>query len=390
MENKIVTPEMAEVKYLVNDSEIRALNTRDDLEEYIQFRKDHDLWVIPTVRECIAVGINSLTDINAVREKVSLTDDEVAKTISNENHFSLWLSSLFNGHLVYPIRYTGFLDVLARAGLNCRLMIQDEDKGDIEAMLVSRKAALISEGFSLNGQDCKVLIRDGKVSSMKSSRYEIFSEKDIVETTEDELKKVFPDLQYSSGVVSHEGIRLIYKLNATDEEEALVNLIGQYLSGSYTIKSYIQVCSSDVGNSSVSITPFIKINGVDSRLGSRIAMRHDIGNTLDDYRKILPQIAASLQEGEDQIELLGDTMLTNAADVFTDLCEQLHFSKKQYEVVQQSLVINKACTAMEVYLGINEVATKMMVDANISRVIELQEMVSKTIYADYKALDNKH
>lgn len=32
------------MKYLKNDDEIRILNTQEDLEEYLTFRKKHDEW----------------------------------------------------------------------------------------------------------------------------------------------------------------------------------------------------------------------------------------------------------------------------------------------------------------------------------------------------------
>lgn len=371
----------------LQDYEEKLLNNREDLQEYLDHIEATDKWVTPTVNECQVLGLDATTNVEEVLKvnKVSLDNDQVRATIENENHFSLYVNNLF-GSLVHPVRYTAFPDIEARAGLYGRTLENTVEKQDIQVLPVRIKAFWLSQSFALNAEPCKILIRDGKVSSMKSKKYQPFMQWDVIAHTENRLSNIFPDFKYSTGRVSHEGLVVEYKLNAKMMEDGFANLLAQFGFGvtADDIRTKLLVSTSDIGSSCVAASPIIEIQGTPMRLGKRLELRHDVGNTLEMWEELLTEVASSLQEAEDRVEELGNTAVTNAQTVFETMAEELKIPKKIYQSVQFI-----ATSAMDIYLALNQCVGDMAGDLNLAQFVDMQEKVARYLYADYAAYDRR-
>ncbi|MBP3783853.1 MAG: hypothetical protein J6I68_11460 [Butyrivibrio sp.] len=378
---------MDQNKIFLNDYEEKMLNSREALQEYLDHIEATDKWVTPTVNECQVLGLDSQTNVEEVLKvnNVSISNDEVMATIENDNHFSLYVNNLF-GNLVHPVRYTAFPDIEARAGLYGRAIENSTEKQDIQVLPVRIKAFWLSQCFALNAEPCKILVRDGKISSMKSKKYQPFMQWEVVSHTENRLSSIFPEYEYSTGRVSHEGLVVEYKLNAKMMEDGFANLLSQFGFGltADDIKTRLLVSTSDIGSSCVAASPIIEVQGTPMRLGKRIELRHDVGNTLEMWEEALTKVAASLQEAEDRVEELGNTSIVNAQSVFETMAEELKIPKKIYQSVQFI-----ATSAMDIYLALNQCVGDMAGDLNLSQMIDMQEKVARYLYVDYAAYDRR-
>lgn len=374
-------------KIYLRDYEEKMLETREDLQEYLDHIKATDKWVSPTVNECQLLGIDATTNVAEVLKvnNISISNEQVKATIENENHFSLYVNSLF-GNLVYPVRYTAFTDIEKRAGLEGRAIENSAEKPDIQVLPVRIKAFWLSQCFTLNAEPCKILIRDDKISSMKSKKYQPFMQWDVITHTESRLSDLFPEYEYHNGRVSHEGLVAEYQLNAKMMEDGFANLLSQFgfTVDANDIKTKLLVSTSDIGSSCVAASPIIEVEGVPMRLGKRIELRHDAGNTLEMWEEGLTNVAASLQEAEDRVEELGNTIVSNAQSVFETMAEELKIPKKIYQSVNFI-----ATSAMDIYLALNQCVGDMAADLNLAQFIDMQEKVARYLYADYAAYDRR-
>ena len=96
-----------------------------------------------------------------------------------------------------------------------------DEKPLISVLPTMEKAQWLSRGFSLHKADCKILYRDGKVSSMLSKEYEILPANETIPRFERKLREDHPDLTFSSGMFSHEYLVLDYMLNDDIMEDSL-------------------------------------------------------------------------------------------------------------------------------------------------------------------------
>ena len=378
---------MEQEKIYLHDYEEKLLDTREDLQEYLDHIKATDKWVTPAVNECQVLGLDSQTNIEEVLKinKVSISNDDVMATIENENHFSLYVNNLF-GNLVHPVRYTAFPDIEARAGLYGRAIENSVEKQDIQVLPVRIKAFWLSQCFALNAELCKILVRDGKVSSMKSKKYQPFMQWDVISHTENRLSSIFPEYEFSAGRVSHEGLVVEYKLNAKIMEDGFANTLSQFGFGltADDINTRLIVSTSDIGSNCVSASPIMEVQGVPMRLGKRIELRHDVGNTLEMWEEALANIAVSLQEAEDKVEELGNISIVNAQNVFETMAEELKIPKKISQNIQFI-----ATSAIDIYLALNQCVDDMAGDLNLSQMIDLREKVARYLYVDYEAYDRR-
>lgn len=374
------------MKFLNNDYEERTLSTREDLQEYLSFRSDHDEWLIPFCNECAAVGISNLGEIDQTN-----TMDTAPELIQEAMENKLLL--VYPNNMIpeiKPIRYTAFPDILARAGLKGRTIEQMVDKGNIAALDPIIKGQWLSTGLSLNSNECKILIRDGKISAMKSHEYQIFKELDLVNLLEDELGKNWEDFEYVDGRVSHEFLSINYNLNCQDMEDSFRFRMQDLGVTVDEIHSGIQMSTSDVGNSSVIMAPYLILNKIKIAMGKPVYIRHDTSNSLDTILTKTQFLATSFKEAEDEIEKLGNTQISYPSDCFMNLVKEQKLPKKLAESIADRLKTLSDATAMDVYIALNELVDLHYAQGKIglSVLLNEQEQVGRLLYINYTDFDH--
>ncbi len=372
--------------YFSSDLEEKVLHTRKEVGEYADFHAEHDVWLTPEIRECQLLGFTSL-DAEAEKKRHKLSDEDTDAVLSSPTHFALWVNSLFASH-VLPIREIAMEDVWRRAEMLCPSMTRDDDRKEITAIPPQRRAAIASETMTYHANKMQVLFRDGAISGAKSDQYQIFREKDIIASLEKELKDLYPDAEFVEGTVSHTRMALQYKLNADAEEFAFADKLMQLMPslGNIKAEAYVWLISSDVGDNAVTAVSEININGQAMRLGKRIALRHDKGNTLGMFEKMLAEdLGKVLREAEDQVEMLGNLTLKNPNEVLYALCDKNGIAKSKYSGAMVS-----GDTAMDVYFSAAEISSSTATDS-LQKQVEIQDKLASILFRPslFKELDEK-
>lgn len=379
------------MKYLNYDYEEKVLKTEADLKDYLDFRSQNDIWIFPFTNECACVGINLLSRRDTSEIPEGITEEMYSEAYSS-NRLLLVYPNNFKSE-VLPIRYTAFQDICNRAGLKGRTIEQLCDKGNIAALDPQIKGQWLSTGMSLNGNECKILIRDEKISSMKSHEYQIFPEKEIVNLLEYELENEWPDFSYNGGRVSHEYLWVDYKLNAYIMEESFKLKLKGLLNDHTRIKTLtagVTMATSDVGNSSVTITPYYELDGTKIRLGDPIHVRHDTCNSLKKVQEEMSHMAASFREAEERIEVLGNTTIEHPKECFLNIVNEFKLPKGTASVIAEEFW-DAQSTAIDIFIRLNDLVERHFENSNMSltSLINLSENVSKLMYIDFEKFDKK-
>ena len=375
------------MKFLRTDVEERKLNTREELQEYLEFRTKNDVWCRPAVNETSVVGIGVSETMH--QEDINIPE-EVRKVALADNQLLYAFPCNFIPTIL-PIRYTAFPDICNRAGLKGRTIEAFMPKNKLGILDPVIKAYFLSTGLSLNAYDCNILIRDEKVSSVKSHEYQIFPEEALINLLEDELRITWKHFTYSTGAVSHEYLSVSYLLHATDMEESFrLRLEDMGVEKIPTIQAGVQLSTSDVGNSAVSIAPYYLMDGCKIYLGKPAKIRHDKGRTLTDLENVLHKVGALFREAEEEIETLGNTEIQYPADCFLNLVNENSLPKTTAKEMVNRWYTSQEATALDIYIALNKLVERHYATSQMSlkAFIEMSELVAGLMYVDYTKFDH--
>ena len=105
-------------KYLKFDDQVTVLTKHKELQQYLQFRKENDVWVQPYIKETTVVGIE---DHPLFLSQYFLSNGIELNDESNEcvKDTGMFLTFPMNGERkIYPTRHTAFTSICQRAGLS--------------------------------------------------------------------------------------------------------------------------------------------------------------------------------------------------------------------------------------------------------------------------------
>ena len=420
-------------KYFTRDSEVRNLKTREDLQEYLDFRDKNDVWVEPYIDSCALVGLenNPLAILELKgRDDIVLDSSVSVDDLESCSQDMGWLLNfpMENKFVVYPVLYTGIDSVCQRAGISGRSIRNTEPKKYTKVMSPTRKAAIITEMFGLYTNKCKILVRDGKVPYMGSALYLPLSAKKGVETLEAELKEEYPNIRYMDGMVSHEYLLAEFDLNDESMKENIKESLSVAGKSVSTVSAGIRFVTSDVGTSMMRVSAYITIDGTKAVLGKPIGIRHDISKavkkkekseyeytnviTAEDgvveipkeetkeaeavemarFSEEIKKIGAVFRECEDQVETLGNTIVNNPAGCFQHIVlanKLLPLGLAKEKAKEIELAYPFCAGAIDIFFALNE----LVEEANKKKAmtptqyINVTESVAETLFWDYTLYD---
>ena len=375
------------MKFLPNDTAEMILENRKALQKYLDFRKQNDEWIIPFCNECATVGISYFGEVDKTQTD-NISEEIIREAMENK---LLLVFPKEMRHQIMPVRYTAFPDICNRAGLKGRTIELMADKGNISALDPIIKSQWLSTGLSLNGNECKILIRDDKISGMKSHEYQIFPEHMLISVLEEEMASNWPEYEYTGGMVSHEFLSVNYDLNASDMEESLKLRLEDFDIKVEKIKVGVRMDTSDVGNSSVILAPYMTLDNTKIALGKSVYIRHDTSNTLDTIIEKTKLLAVSFKEAEDEIENLGNTQICFPKECFMNIVQNQKLPKKIAESIADTLAPMTDATAMDIFIALNQLVEVHFTQSKmaLSSLINEQEQVAKLMYLDYTLFDKE-
>lgn len=397
------------MKFLENDMSVAILKNETDKEKCLEYLKN-DKWLFPYIYECqlACVPENSLSNLDMDTEYLKSIDSNFDKLeieslgfvpiIGNSDNKGFLLiipDNLEDKWKACPVRYTAFSSICDRAGLKGSTILNDEPKPLLDVLPKLEKAAWLTRGFSLHKANCKILLRDGKISAMLSKDYEIFPAHEIVPQFEKKLKEDYPDLIFESGMLSHEYLLLDYDLNNNIlENNFKITLEQTGAKNIDSVKAGVRFTTSDIGYSKMLAAPFYSINGVKMRLGKPLEIRHDNGNSTEKFIQDMDSLGMLFKESEDRIEELG-----NMDIMYPRGCiQQLSMDRKLNQIPKQiidsaidSLLANPIdnCTAVDIFLKLNEMLEILNQQKALSptRYINMSEEIAKLLYIDFRLYD---
>lgn len=171
-------------KYLENDEDVEILETWKDLKEYLTFRAKHDEWVQPFINELAAIGIpnhplffqtnctNLSVQKNGYRLNVKDIDYEDPENLSCIEDTGLFLVFPYKDSMaVYPTRRIAYPSICKRGDDDSMVMARFDPKANKQVLPINEKADRLTRDFQLFSDNCKILLRDGKVSAVLSKEY---------------------------------------------------------------------------------------------------------------------------------------------------------------------------------------------------------------------------
>ncbi len=377
-------------KYLKFDDQVTVLTKHEELQKYLQFRKENDVWVQPYIKETAVVGIedhplflSQYFSSNGIE-----LNDEANECVKDTG---LFLTFPVDGkRKIYPTRHTAFTSICQRAGLSGPTISNFIGTSFKKVLPVTEKAAWLTRGFSLYAQKCNILIRDEKISAMMSGGYSILPADELVEALEKELKKEHKDMKMLSATISHEYLNVEYLLNDEDADSSFSLLLKDF-GMAENVKTGIGFATSDVGLSRAYVYPFFMTeDGYTTRFGDSIGVEHEGKNNVETFVQLLPRVDSLFKEAENQIEKLGNTDIKSLSYTVRNIAEDNKslFPKSFADDVIATLSSQKG-TAIDVYLALNEIVENYIVSRgnNPTLALTLKDRLSKYLYTNMKKYD---
>lgn len=391
-------------KFLASDDAVKIISNNTEKQAVLDFISK-DVWIEPYIFECFLKDIPNAplflsqyakdfevekSDMKIVVPALENTEEELAETARQIGFLIAFPKD--GRYVVYPTRYTAFSTICARAGISGTTICNSEQKPLLDVLPLYEKAQWLTRGFSLHKGSCKILYRDGKVSSMLSKEYEILPANEIVPAFERIMTAEHPAFAFKSGSFSHEYLVLDYLLNDSVMEDSFRYELEKYNVHIDTLTAGVRFSTSDIGNSKVTATPFYILNGETIMLcGGKVAVSHDSGHTKDSFIDELDKLALLFTESEDRVEELGNMDIKHPSGCFRHIIEKNKILKSGSDDVASRLddEFPAGCTAIDIYLALNSIIDVRNSKKQLSptQLIQLSESIAKLMFLNYSDYD---
>lgn len=396
------------MKTYLNDFEEMALSSIDEAHEFMLEREKEDKWFEPFINELSVRGIPLSSPLLIPAIKADITDfvgteDMMAESM-DPDYGSMGLllhcpNPRTNGAATFPIRYTAISSLFERAGIGGKTIRNVKESQYVDILSPEEKADILNKMLSLYADKCRILIRDGKIATVRSKQYEVLHSSELADELELAMGSEWSSFEYVNGVVSHEYLRLMYMVNDAGAETKLASMLAKtYLQGQ-EVKIGFMFCTSDVGNSTAKVQPVLFYRTDDTEpwqhfpFGMEQGMKHSSGSSLKKWEtQILPRIGVLVQEMGERIDVLSKQRITYPGDCLRKLCFELKLPKKAaLEVSEEFENSYQRPTAIDVYFFLFEVIAREELSRDKgftpSQKLRYSEAAASAILLDIKEMD---
>ncbi len=385
------------MKYLKNDLEVRVVKTDKELDEYLQFREDNDVWIEPYIKETSFIGVPNAPLLFAdlkddlEQKKVVPCDDDALTDVAQDTQL-LAVFPKKDHYVAMPIRYTAMTSICNREQSFGNSVTDRVGTSVSDPMPIDTVAAWLTACSRIKKKKCKILIRDEKVGAMHSEVYMPLSSKACIKSLRKELNKEHPDNFLVEAQVSHEYLMVEWAMNDEVMEGSFKLLINKFGSDVKEVKAGVVFCTSDIATSSAYAYVFYNIDGRKVRLGDRLCVTHDDKNTVDNFDELMPKLGLLFKEAENEIENLGNIDLrfpeNCLRNVATAKLKNTPYVTQEIinELAKEATLLSNA-TAVDIYLALSDIPNRVKRSLSPTQAITLSEAIAKCLFADYKKCD---
>jgi hypothetical protein len=388
-----------------------TINTLDNFHEFIDEREKTDVWTEPFIEELQVVGIPLDSPI-LIQDLLSQlphpeVDEVQLEEAMNPEYGEMGLlltcpdtTGTNNG--TYPLRYTAISPLLERAGLGGRSIRNVEAKNNYDTLDPAVKANMISTCLKLYPERCKMLFRDKKVATVRSCKYEVLNASDLLNELETALSVEWADFEFVDALINHEYLSADFLLHDESAEKTIKDILNGTCVDNKDWKIGITFVTSDVGNSTAKINPFLCTVSDDGKIISRmpfgngVGMKHSTGASLEKWTSgILPKVLPMIADIENVLDKMADTKIKNPGGCLRHLAMTLHLPKQiSLDIAEEFDNSYMTCTAIDVYCQMFEIVSMFEKQLNSkqqlvtpSTKLRYTDAVATSVFVDYKEHD---
>ena len=397
-------------KFFNRENDTVNFMKREEMQNFLDFRKEHDKWVTPHINDCAVIGVPNLPLLWSVyteglADTLKKSGYKYARYVPNidmekeENYTCatagpnvFFVVPVGGKFFPLPTANFAYIDLCARGGDTGSVMLRQEQTKKRNTLPIEEKAARLTRDYTLVDEGCKVLYRDHMVCAVHSESYVIMPMSDCIEKVEESLEKHFPDYFFKEGAASHFYFISEYLLNDEIAEARFSELLKKAGVDIDEVKAGLMFYTSDVGESSVTASMYYTVNGKKILLGKSVKMAHKGEASLDKFAEELEDMGQLFKDGEERIEELGNTPIAHPAEVLLAIREKNTWLPK---AIVENLAAGfdttvNSTTAVDIYLALNDAIDIKRQNENLApeTYINLCEQVAKLLYLPYAKIDN--
>lgn len=354
--------DMIEMLIRMDETDIRSVNYID--EAYLTLITD----VCPVF------------DAMAVVKAFGLSEkDEAAVEETIHTTGCIWTGPVTGTVRAVPVAETAISSLCGRAGLY--------------GPAVRMKPTILNEGFVLHSRSeenkAKTLIRGGQLIASHSNKYQWLPQGELMQTNQAVFTDLFGAYEFDMGIYTDEITCVLYKFpNQAASLTAKYNRIMQQ-SGLESVIPAVLFSTSDVTKSGANLYPMmVRADGNRIRLGNSIKLSHDNSHTVTDYADNCYQVLSLLQDSTKQIEKLSELRLLYPENAFRNIVRKFGLPVGAANRAFEDFTVQRGgtVTANDLYWSVWNTAGYLSA-ATPSRILEVEEQLSRLIFADWKKLD---
>jgi len=244
----------------------------------------------------------------------------------------------------------------------------------------------------------RIRIADGKISAVRSSRYVPLAMPELFETTmayiADKFSTASPLNHFAGGSWSHIITTAEWALSGEDALiEAYKTALSKHGIEHSNIQPGLRLSSSDIGESSVNLTPKLVV-GKDRLLlplGGAIGLEHKDDATMSKFRENLDGIFALYGDKLAKLARLLDVEISYPESCMKGVLKRLGVPKKYgvptLETFARGFADGDSCTAHDIYYGLGDLLFQLQIhNVTGEQVLRMEETIAKTLswnFSDY-------
>lgn len=377
----------------MKDYEEISFSNKEEMENFLKERDNTDKWVKLPMTAISVVGAENapivVNDIIARMENYEGTVEDAMQCMEETGLFVSFSDTTDEGRIKsYPLRYTAVESLYDRAGLSGRTI---RGVGDTEFVLhPTVKADWLTTALNLYKRtELQVLVREGKISTLRSSQYNVLKSSELFKEVYDFIKGHWDDPQFKGGVISHELAHADFSYGSAMENQILKKKLKNAGIECEKCSLSLQFYTSDTGNAAATLLPYIAIDGNLLPIGEGLRLVHSHGASMDAWRnQVLARLDSFPRTTINKIDSLGAIKIENPAGCLRFTACDLGLPKRNSLKVAADFeaMYTDGCTALDVYYKLFEI-TQMTQRKTEADKLKANELIARSLFTDFKAND---
>ncbi len=367
---------------IFNNAKVFSNEDEDNMKEFLEELDRKDIRSENIISESELVALPNakilVKDIMAQHGVADTSENERAFLEAMDTTGVLWKGPV-NGKLrILPVAEQAIPSLCDRAGLY--------------GPSTKLKPLVLNDGFELYNNMAKTLVRGGKLMASHSLQYEWLPQGELFKTLQEGLTLQFGSYKFVEGFYSDDITMARFSL--PEKKETLLHFYNEKAKqlGEMDVQDAmpeILFLTNDVAKSSAAIHPVIRFkNGTAMRIGSPLKVEHDSHHSVGDFALKCEELMVAIKEQTDKLMDLMDIELKYPEDAFKNASKKAKLPSKAATSAFEDFTIRRGArvSAHSIYLALFN-AIGYIENPTVNEVMNLEEQISRLIYADWSALD---